>query len=263
MNLSALGFARPELLLLLLAVPLITALVALAYLARIRALRSFGGAAPLVSRSGTRWLLKSALLIVALASLVVALAGPYVDLRARAARRLGVDIVLAVDVSQSMATRDVDPDRLRAARHFAQELGTRMIGSRVSLVLFAGQGTTRYPATTDPRILGEVLDNSGKGVRLQPGSSLAAAVAASLAAFPTDDPKRGRSVVIVSDGEVTSGGTADTATLADRSIKLFAIGIGTPQGGQIPTYDAAECPQCAQGLPLVKPGTTPAPALRP
>src|SRR5206468_9037018 len=116
-NLSALGFARPELLVLLLAVPLIAALVALAYRARIRALRSFGGATPLVSRSGARWLLKSALVLVALASLLIALAGPYVDLRARAARRLGVDIVLAVDVSQSMAARDVEPDRLRAARH--------------------------------------------------------------------------------------------------------------------------------------------------
>src|SRR2546426_441813 len=92
-NLSALGFARPELLLLLLAVPLIAALVTLAHFARVRALRSFGGATPLVSRSGARWLLKSALVLVALASLVIALAGPYVDLRARAARRLGVDIV--------------------------------------------------------------------------------------------------------------------------------------------------------------------------
>lgn len=234
-----LGLARPELLGLLLLAPLLAALVILAANARKRALRTFAGSTALSARSGVRMWLKGALLLIAFVAVVIALAGPYVDLRVRGARRVGVDIVLAVDVSQSMATRDVEPDRLRAARHFAQELGTRMIGSRVSLVLFAGQGTTRYPATTDPRILGEVLDNSGKAVRLQQGSSLAAAIASSLAAFPTDDAKRGRSIVIVSDGEVTTGGAPDTSLLTDRTIKLYTIGVGTPKGGQVPTYDAA------------------------
>jgi Ca-activated chloride channel family protein len=135
-------------LLLLVALPLVAVLVALAYRARIRAVRSFGGAAALVSRSGARWWLKSAFVLVALASLVIALAGPYVDLRARAARRLGVDIVLAVDVSQSMATRDVEPDRLRAGAHFAEELGRQMVGSRVpscSSQVRARSGTRRPP----------------------------------------------------------------------------------------------------------------------
>jgi Ca-activated chloride channel family protein len=152
-----------------------------------------------------------------------------------------VDIVLAIDVSQSMATRDVEPDRLRAARHFAEQLGERMNGSRVSLVLFAGNGTTRYPATTDPKILGEVLDNSGKGVKLQQGSSLAAAIESALAAFPTsNDPDRGRAIVVVSDGEITLGRAPDVAALVDRAIKLYTIGVGTPKGGQIPMYDSAD-----------------------
>ena len=239
MNIPPLGLARPELLAFLLMAPFLAALVVVAALARKGALRTFAGSTALSARSGARMWLKGALLLIAFVAVVIALAGPYVDLRVRGARRLGVDIVLAVDVSQSMATRDVDPDRLRAARHFAEELGSRMVGSRVSLVLFAGQGTTRYPATTDPRILGEVLDNSGKGVRLQQGSSLAAAIQSALAAFPTDGgEQRGRSIVIVSDGEVTLGGAPDIQTIIDRGIKLFTIGIGTPKGGQIPTYDA-------------------------
>jgi len=236
-NVPPLGFARPELLVLLAALPPIASLVALAYRARIRALRSFGGATLLVSRSGARWFLKSTLVLLALASLVIALAGPYVDLRARAARRLGVDIVLAVDVSQSMAARDVEPDRLRAARHFAEELGRQMVGSRVALVLFAGQGTVRYPATTDPRILGEVLDNSGRGVRLQQGSSLRAGLASALGAFPPDlDPLRQRAIVLVSDGEITNSDVPEADEL--RGARIYAVGIGTTAGGQIPTYDA-------------------------
>lgn len=237
MNLPVLGFARPEMLLLLLTAPLVAALVALAHRARVRAVRSFGGPAALVSRSGARWWLKSAFVLVALVSLVIALAGPYVDLRARAARRLGVDIVLAVDVSQSMAARDVEPDRLRAARHFAEELGRQMVGSRVALVLFAGQGTVRYPATTDPRILGEVLDNSGRGVRLQQGSSLRAGLESSLGAFPLDPgPLRERAIVLVSDGEITNSDVPEAGEL--KGARIFAIGVGTTAGGQIPTYDA-------------------------
>jgi Ca-activated chloride channel family protein len=240
-SLSTLGFARPELLwLLALAAPLL-ALAIRAARARARALRTFAGASAITARASGRVWLKSALLLMAFVSIVIALAGPYVDLRLRGARRLGVDIVLAVDVSQSMATRDVEPDRLRAARHLAEQLGERMIGSRVSLVLFAGQGTLRYPSTTDPRILGEVLDNSGKGVKLQQGSSLAAALEAALSAFPVDaEAGRGRAVVIVSDGEVTFGSAPDIATLVERGIKLYAVGVGTPAGGLIPTYDSAQ-----------------------
>jgi Ca-activated chloride channel family protein len=242
-------------LLLLAAVPLVALLVALAYRARIRAVRSFGGAAALVSRSGARWWLKSAFVLVALASLVIALAGPYVDLRARAARRLGVDIVLAVDVSQSMATRDVEPDRLRAARHFAEELGRQMIGSRVALVLFAGQGTIRYPPTTDPRILGEVLDNSGRGVRLVQGSSLRSGIESALGAFPPDlDPLRQRAIVLVSDGEITNSDVPEAGEL--KGARIYAVGVGTTTGGQIPTYDANNGKftgylQSAGGTPIV------------
>lgn len=241
MTLPPMGLARPELLGLVLIVPLLGVLVAVAAAARKRAFRRIVGAAGLTTRSGIRAWLKSALLLLALLSLVIALAGPYVDLRAGAARRLGVDIVLAVDVSQSMATRDVepDPDRLRAARRFAQRLGERMVGSRVSLVLFAGQGTVRYPATTDPKILGEVLDNSGRGVRLQQGSSLAAAIESALAAFPVEaGPSHGRAIVVVSDGEVTIGSAPDVATLVERGVTLHTVGVGSLQGGQIPTYDA-------------------------
>jgi Ca-activated chloride channel family protein len=240
-NLSTLGFSRPELLPLILIAPLLVALVVRAERARDRSARAFAGAAGLSARSRARLIAKSALLLLAFASVVIALAGPYVDLRLRGARRLGVDIVLAVDVSQSMATKDVEPDRLRAARHFSQELGERMVGSRVSLVLFAGQGTTRYPATTDPRILGEVLDNSGKGPKLQQGSSLAAAIDSALQAFPLDPTQgRGRAIVVLSDGEVTLGSAPDVASLADKNIKLFTVGIGTLKGGQIPTYDARD-----------------------
>lgn len=236
---NGIGLARPAVLVLLAFLPLLALLVVRSVRARDAALRTFAGGASLSARSRTGLWVKNALLLLALAAVVVALAGPYVDLRTRGARRLGSDLVLAIDVSQSMATRDVAPDRLRTARHVAQALGERMLGSRLSLVLFAGDGTVRYPATTDPRIVGEVLDNSGRGVHLEQGTSVAAALQSALGAFPAEDGGRGRGIVLVSDGEVTLGPSADAASLAERGIALYTIGVGTPAGGQIPTYDAA------------------------
>ena len=234
------GIARPEFLLLLLCAPLLAALLVRSVRAREAAVRVFAGSSALSLRSRSRLWMKGALLVLAFVAVVIALAGPYVDLRTRSARRVGVDLVLAIDVSQSMATRDVQPDRLRTARHVAQELGDEMIGSRLSLVLFAGQGTIRYPATTDPRIVGEVLDNSGKGVRVTQGTSLAAAIASAIGAFPTDSgAQRGRAIVLVSDGEVTLGEAPDVATLQDAGIRVYTIGVGTPEGGPIPTYDTS------------------------
>ena len=239
---TTLGLARPELLGLLLIAPLLVALAVLAERARRRSAVAFAGAAGLSARSRARIVAKSALLIIAFLAVVIALVGPYVDLRLRGAHRLGVDIVIAVDVSQSMAVRDVNPDRLRAAKHIIEELGGRMTGSRISLVVFAGDGVTRYPPTNDPKILGDVLENSAKGFasKLPQGSSLSAAIQSALSAFALDGSKdRGHSIVIISDGEVTLGGAADASSLIDRSIKLFTIGVGTPSGGQIPTYDKA------------------------
>jgi Ca-activated chloride channel homolog len=256
---TTLGLARPELLGLLLIAPLLVALAVLAERARRRSALAFASAAGLSARSRARIVAKSALLLIAFLAIVIALVGPYVDLRLRGARRLGVDIVLAVDVSQSMATRDVLPDRLRAAKHVTEELGERMTGSRISLVVFAGDGVTRYPPTNDPKILGDVLENSAKGFasKLPQGSSLAAAIQSALNAFAVDGSKdRGHAIVIISDGEVTLGGAPDVGTLSDRAIRLFTIGVGTPRGGPIPLYDRANGNftgnlRGADGLPIV------------
>jgi len=121
----SLGLARPELLGLLFLAPLLGALLVLAAAGRKHAMRTFAGSTALSARSGARMWLKSALLLISFVAVVIALAGPYVDLRVRGARRLGVDIVLAVAVSHSLPTREVEPDRLRPPRHFAQEPGPR------------------------------------------------------------------------------------------------------------------------------------------
>lgn len=234
------GLLRPELLVLLVAAPVLLLLLLLGDVARRRALLAFAGrGASFVARSSARRRLKVLLAVLAIAAASFAAAGPYVDVRERDVKHLGVDLVIAVDISQSMAVRDVSTDRLRLARDAVETLGTRLVGSRIALALFANEGVVRYPATTDPELLGRVLDNSAKGYRLPAGSSLKAGLAAALGGFPDavrDSPAK-KAVVVISDGEYPAGDTPDLAPYKERNIRIFALGVGTTAGGQIPTYD--------------------------
>ena len=230
---------RPELLLLLALVPLVAGLEVKAFLARGRALAVFGGpGAALASRRASLRALKSALGVLALGALVLALAGPRIGLTERAVAQEGADLVIALDVSQSMATRDVAPDRLRAARAAIEWLAREAVGSRVALVLFAGDAVVRYPATADLDAIGAALDSSGRTFKPAAGSSLRAGIAAALGAFPQAAGARRRAVVVISDGEdPAAADLSDLDSARARGIRVYALGVGTPEGGQIATYD--------------------------
>lgn len=233
-------FARPELLALLALLPPLVLLQGAALLARRRALRAFGGrGAALVSASPLRQALKAALAVAAVAALAVALAGPLIGVTERAVTQHGADVVVALDVSQSMAARDVAPDRLRAGRNVVDAIGKSLVGGRVGLVLFAGDAVVRYPLTTEPAVLGAALDGSGRGFRLTPGSSLRAGGDAALSLLEPLPPevRRRRAIIVVTDGEDLSDALPDLAAARQRGITVHAVGVGTAAGAEIPVYD--------------------------
>jgi len=236
----AIGLVRPDALTLLGAVAVLVALAIWVEIRRRRAVVLFAGrGVEMASVSVGRRRAKLALAVAAVALAVVALIGPYLDVVERTVVQSGVDLVVALDVSQSMAVRDVDPDRLRASKSFITKLGDGLSQSRVALVLFAGDGIVRYPPTADPKVLGQALDAISGAFKPQGGSSLRGAVDASLLAFSTEarESTRRKAVVLLTDGEDLSGQSPDVEILRQRNIRLFAIGVGTPSGGPIPTYD--------------------------
>ena len=253
------GFLRPELLVLLLAGPALLILLIAGDIARRRALVAFAGrGASFVARSAGRRRTRIVLAVLALTVATLAAAGPYVDVREREVKHLGVDLVIAVDISQSMAVRDVaGSDRLRLARDAVETLGTRLVGSRIALALFANEGVVRYPATTDPGLLARVLDNSARGFRLPAGSSLHAGLAVALTGFPeaVRDSAASKAVVVISDGEYSATDVPDLAPYKEQNIRIFALGVGTLAGGQIPTYDGEGRPTGAlrgpDGQPVI------------
>jgi Ca-activated chloride channel family protein len=235
------GLAHPELAPLLIAAVLVVALCVVALIRRRRALAAFAGpGARLASASPARQVTKLILVGGACLLVVLALVGPQMGEVPRRGATSTVDTVIALDVSQSMAVRDVETDRLHEAQRAIEAVGQQLVGGRLGLTLFAGSSVLRYPLTADTKIVGPALDTSGHGFRIPPGSSLRAALQGAAAQFPTADgaSKRAKAIVIVSDGEDPAPDLPPLDTYLARNIHVFTLGIGTPQGGPVPVYDA-------------------------
>jgi len=186
--------------------------------------------------AGARWTRR--LLVVAASSLaVVALARPQAGFRSVTTTSRGVDLVVALDLSRSMDARDLRPDRLRAAKREASSLLTALEGSAIGLVGFAGEAQVLSPLSTDIEGLESLIESAGAGDVDVAGSDIGKGIerSARLLRRPGDRPK---AIVIVSDGENLSGDPA-AAVAAARAVgaRVFAIGVGTPEGAPIPVLD--------------------------
>jgi Ca-activated chloride channel family protein len=234
------ALAHPELAPLLIAAVLIAALCAISLYRRRRALAAFAGSGSrLASASPARQITKLVLVGGACVLVVLALVGPQIGEVPRRGATSSLDTIIALDVSQSMAVRDVETDRLHAAQRAVEVIGQQLAGGRVGLTLFAGSSMLRYPLTADTKIVGPALDTSGHGFRLIPGSSLSAALRDAAAQFPTAEAANGRAkaIVVVSDGEDPSPELPPLDIYLARNIHVFTLGIGTPEGGPVPVYD--------------------------
>jgi Ca-activated chloride channel family protein len=234
------ALAHPELAPLLIAAVLIVALCVVSVIRRRRGLATFAGpGARLASASPARQIAKLILVGSACILVVLALIGPQVGDVPKRGATSAVDTIIALDVSQSMAVRDVGTDRLHVAQRAIEILGQQLAGGRVGLTLFAGSSVPRYPLTADTKVVGPALDTSGHGFHVNPGSSLRAALQGAAAQFPITGTasQRAKAIVIVSDGEDPAPDLPPLDTYLARNIRIFTLGIGTPEGGPVPIYD--------------------------
>ncbi len=219
---------------------------------RQEALDRFGDAA-LVRRLATavrpwRRTAKAAVVVLALLGMAVALLGPRFGTQVRTVERQGVDLVVALDVSESMQATDVAPSRLKRAKKEVRELVGELRGDRVGLVLFAGTGFVQAPLTTDYDALRLFLDAAGPDRVPVPGTNFGKALNAAIEAFdaarpasdstarPGDD--RARVLLLLSDGENHVGDLASIKQQArTNNVTLFGAGVGTGEGARIPIYN--------------------------
>jgi Ca-activated chloride channel family protein len=229
--------ARPWALVLLLAIPL--GLAAL-LLERRRVPRLRHPRAALLARSGRGlaagvWWLPQALVLAAIALVAVALARPRTLERVVERTEVeGIDIVVALDLSPSMAAADFQPrDRMHVAKEVLKDFVRRRENDRVGLVVFAGDAYTRCPLTLDHRILVELVDGLEAG-GVEAGTAIGNALATAVNRLRESDA-RSRAVVLITDGDSNAGQVAPLAAaeLARAvGIPVFPILVG--KGGLVP-----------------------------
>jgi Ca-activated chloride channel family protein len=225
----------------LLFVPVLTALAVLAARSRRRALARFADS-DLVTRltasvhvGARRW--KQGLQIAAVGLLAFALARPQFGSRVETVRNVGQDIVVAVDLSQSMMAEDVTPNRLERARLAIYRLMSRLDGDRIGLVAFAADAFIQSPLTSDYRAAGMFLGAMTPELMPIQGTDLGAALRVSLDALEKG-ARESRVLILVTDAEDHENDyEQEFERIRELGVEVFVVVIGSNDGVPIPVID--------------------------
>lgn len=231
-------FQRAEVLWALLAGPLLVLVFLIGSALKNNALRRFSSD-PLIGEmvpgvSSWRSTLKFLLLRHGFSLVVFALAGPQMGTRLEEVTAKGVDVVIALDVSNSMLAEDLKPDRMEVAKRALSQLIDRLNGDRLGIVVFAGEAYTQLPITADRSAAKLFLPTLGPDLVRTQGTAIGAAIDEARRSFGKDAAK-GKTIIVISDGEsFEDDGEAAAKRAAEDGIIVNTIGMGSEQGAPIP-----------------------------
>lgn len=242
---TGLRIARPELLWALWLVPLVVLLYLWSFRRKQMLLYQFVSpdlAARIVAGvSRRRQAFKASLVVLGLGAGLASLAEVQYGFTWEEVQRRGVDVVIALDVSDSMLVRDAasgdDLSRLDRAKREIEDLLQIMEGDRVGLVAFAGAAFTECPLTLDYGAAELFLRDLDTDLIPVKGTAIGKALRTSLEALE-DSPTDSRAILLITDGEDHSGQALEAAQeAATAGVRVFAIGIGRDEGSPIPAPD--------------------------
>ena len=232
-------FANPSFLWLLWAAPLFVALFAWAAHHRRSRLKRFGNPATLAELmpevSTGRIVLKFILFTSAYVCLVFAAARPQFGSKLREEKARGVEMMLAVDVSNSMLAEDFEHSRLERTKYAINRLFERLRQDRVGLIVFAGEPKVQLPITSDYRMAKAFARRIDPSLVSVQGTAIGKALEQALLSFSErQDESRSRVIILITDGENhEDDALAVAARAAEAGIRIYTIGIGTPEGAPI------------------------------
>lgn len=230
-------FAHIELLYLLALIPVLAIIFALMMHRRHKLMERFGNIAllkelmPSYSRSRLR--LKLWIWLAAFACLVVAAARPQLGSKLREEKAKGVEMMLAVDVSNSMLAEDFEPNRLERTKYAINKLFEGLQQERVGMVIFAGEPKVQLPITSDYRMAQAFTKRISPNLIAEQGTDIGKALELAMLSFSSQS-EQSRVIVLITDGE---NHDQDITPIIERAkqekIRIYCIGIGTPEGAPI------------------------------
>ena len=177
---------------------------------------------------------KNQLTIIGLLFLIFSAAGPQIGTRVAPIERKGVDLVFAVDVSESMNAEDIKPSRLEKAKFEISQIINQLKGDRIGIIVFAGSSHLYLPLTSDYEASQLFLDALDTKMIPNQGTDLSTALKTAMNVFNNEDDKF-KVMVLVTDGEDHEGEAIELASTAlNNGIITHAVGVGTVKGSLIP-----------------------------
>lgn len=231
-------FGNSEYLYALVIIPILVILFVAYMYRRKRALKRFGDI-PVISQlmpyvSRIRPVLKFVFLILALTSVIFALADPQFGSKLEKVKRKGVELIIALDVSNSMLAEDIEPSRLERAKRAISQMVDRLHNDKIGLIVFAGDAYVQVPLTTDYSAVKMYLTSITTDIVPRQGTAIGSAVDLARDSF---DPESGleKALIVITDGENHQGNVVEAASQArEENITIHTIGMGSRQGAPIP-----------------------------
>ena len=179
---------------------------------------------------------KIILLILGLVFLVIGLTDPQVGSKLEKIKREGIDLMLVLDVSNSMMAEDIKPNRLERSKMAISNLVDKLEGDRVGIIIFAGNAYKQLPLTSDysaAKLFLSVVDT-----KIVPTQGTAIGEAIEMASLSFDEKEHNKAIIVITDGENHEDDAVKEASkAAENGIKVFTIGMGLPDGAPIPIYN--------------------------
>ncbi|HOS48229.1 MAG TPA: VWA domain-containing protein [Bacteroidia bacterium] len=186
-----------------------------------------------VSRPGMKfWILWTGFILM-----VVGVCGPLIGSKLEEVKRKGSDIIICMDVSNSMNAEDIRPNRLERSKQAVSRLIDRLEGDRIGIVVFAGDAYMQLPITTDYAAAKLFLSQVETDIVPKQGTAIGAAIDMASTSF-TDTIKKHSAIVVITDGENHEDDAIESAkSAAEQGIKVYTIGMGSASGAPIPIYN--------------------------
>ena len=231
-------FSHPEYLYALALIPLFTVIFVWVLLARKKRLQRFGDT-ELLSRlmpdaSTRKPVVKFVLLMIAYTFVVLGVSGPRFGTKLQEIKRTGSEIIIALDVSNSMMAEDIQPNRLERAKQAVSRLIDRLGDNKIGLIVFAGEAYVQLPITADYVSAKMFLNTISPDIVPIQGTAIGAAINLSVNSF-SPASEAGKAIIVITDGENHEDDPVKAAEEAvKQGINVYAIGVGSTQGTPIP-----------------------------
>ncbi len=231
-------FANPLFLYALLVIPVLIIIYIFTQISKRKSLERFGdnhvisSLMPLVSKR--RGGFKFTIILIVLLLVIVSIARPQFGSKLKEVTTEGVEIVIALDVSNSMLAEDIKPNRLEAAKRSISKMLDNLDNDKIGLIVFAGNAYTQVPVTTDYTATKMLLSTLSTNIVQEQGTAIGEAIELASRSYSPDN-ETNKALIIITDGENHEDNPVEIAREAnEKGIIIYTIGLGDTKGTPIP-----------------------------